>query len=366
MSGPVNMARSLSRQRLKSLPGQLIETCDGVILKRGCTELRIGGKGAAEAVKKVLNATDKSGTTRKEICKLFAPQSRRIVHELIDQLLARKVLITADSSGSVVEEPESSLDIFYWHFGLSAARVTERLNERHFTILGVNCISRQLASSLVGSGLNNFQVVDHPLLRNLWLFDDADKLKAQQWPVPLRLPQEWNEGMKFRSADVLVATSDLGAQEEMLAWNRFCVKENRNFLPVVLQDLIGYVGPLVVPGETACYECLQARQNSHLENYKTRRLADYASCDGQRVVGFHPSMASILGDIAAFELTRFYSEALPSRKVGELIEVNLLAKGMTVRKVLKVPRCPICSSLTRRSPVSPDKSFFASINRTVR
>jgi hypothetical protein len=67
-------------------------------------------------------------------------------------------------------------------------------------------------------------------------------------------------------------------------------------------------------------------------------------------------MASILGNIAAFELIKLYSGALPRSKVGTLIEVNLLGTKLTSRKVLKVPRCIICSQLNSRSFTALQKS----------
>jgi molybdopterin-synthase adenylyltransferase len=39
----------------------------------------------------------------------------------------------------------------------------------------------------------------------------------------------------------------------MRKWNDFCVRNDHAFLPIVLRDLIGYVGPLVIPHKTACY-----------------------------------------------------------------------------------------------------------------
>jgi hypothetical protein len=62
-------------------------------------------------------------------------------------------------------------------------------------------------------------------------------------------------------------------------------------------------------------------------------------------------MASILGDIAAFELTKFYSGVIPQWNVGTMIEVNLLATHLTTRKVLKVPRCRACSPVNSKAVV---------------
>ena len=295
-------------------------------------------------------------TFRLPAAKMAPPYSERLLLNVQPLTATLKLLVPCEEE---TEGPESNLDVFYWHFGEKAAQVTARLNRRTLVILGVNCISRQLAISLAASGVENFHVLDHPRLRNLCLFDDAGKLKADQWPASLKAPQDWTDSLGSQSFDCLIATSDFGGQEAMREWNTLCVKENRHFLPVVLQDLIGYVGPLVVPGETACLDCLRTRQNSQTKDYQSRRLPEGVAFEGQGVIGFHPAMASIIGNIAAFELIKLYSDTLPFSKVGTLIEVNLLATEMKARKVLKIPRCPTCSPLKTRPSTTPYKPNFA-------
>ncbi len=348
----------VSTIKLQAPAVQVIEIADGVILKRGCTEFKIAGAGAAEAVKKILAVAGNGGATREEILELFDPEAGPIIERLSEQLLGRRLLVPCEENDST-ESPESNLDIFYWHFGEKTKRVTERLNKRSLVILGVNCISRQLAVSLAASEMENFHVLDHPRFRNLRLFDNAGRLKADQWPASLKVPQDCTDGLGSHSFDCLIATSDFGGREEMREWNKLCVQEKRHFLPVVLQDLIGYVGPLVVPGETACFDCLRIRRNSQMHDERPRRFTEAVAFEGQGAIGFHPSMASIIGNIAAFELIKFYSETLPFRKVGTLIEVNLLATEMKARRVLKIPRCPTCSPLMTRPSTTPYKPNFA-------
>ncbi len=351
--------------RFKVVQVQCVETNDGVILKRGCEEIKIKGTGAVKAVKTLLAAAAGQGATREEILELFAAPQRPVVDRLIEQLLAKRLLVTdrtTDSSPGV----ETSLDVFYWHFEESAARVDERLNRRSLVILGVNCISRRLAAALNVSGWESFQVVDVPLLRNLQLFDVDGTVKVQEWGERLKLPRaldDWKGTTDPQAVTCVIATSDFGGHPVFSEWNRFCIEYGRHFFPVILYNLIGYVGPLVVPGETACFECLRARQNSQMEDYRTHRAAEEAAFEGQRVAGFHPSMAAVLGDIAAFELTKLYSDVLPSWRIGTLIEISLLATRLEARKVLKIPRCAACSPLNRRSSVSPRKTVFAAVSQ---
>jgi bacteriocin biosynthesis cyclodehydratase domain-containing protein len=346
-----------SSQKLKCLPVQIIQSGNRVILKRGRTEIKIEGDGAGEALQAILGATvTDEGATREELCARFAAPDRPTVESLITHLTDKKILVPADEGVVEFDAVEPSIDIFYWHFGHPAERITEQLNEKGIVILGVNCISRQLATSFIDSGITRFTVVDYPLLRNLRLFEGGAAPAPASWPAAARgLIKdygEWADSADPAGLHCLIGTADFAGQEFLRPWNEFCIEHNLHFLPVTLNDLVGYVGPLVIPGQTSCLECLLARQNSHLFHANARREVAEQAFAGQGVTGFHPSMASILGDVAAIELCKLYG-GLPEWHVGALIEVNLLAGRMKPRRVLRVPRCPVCSSLIRHSSVSP-------------
>jgi len=341
-------------EKLRALPTQLVKTGEGVILKRGVTAVSFAGDRAAEILQLVLAATE-SGATREEICLLFSEQDREGVDNLIEQLLSRRLLVRdVGASGARTDVPESSLDVFYWNFGSRTDLVAQRLDELRLAIIGVNQISHRIVAVLAGVGASRFKVVDYHLLRNLRMFDGDGSLLPDRWPRTEHMPidyREWADTLDEEAPGCLVATSDFGGTGAIREWNRHCVEENWHFLPVVLLDLVGYIGPLVVPGETACYECLRVRQNSHMKDAAAARAPERDAFQGQYVQGFHPSMASVLGDLAAVELTKFYSNCMPRSRPGTLVEVNVLAPSLVTRNVLKVPRCTVCGKRSTR--ISP-------------
>lgn len=344
-------------KKLKALPVQLLDLPDGVLVKRGCTEFKITGEEARIVVETILGAATGEGATYQEICELFPLDAHPVVIKLIEQLTERRILVSGNDAASMKDEIEDTIDLFYWHFGMMTEPSITKLNVRRIAILGVTCIARQLVISLAALKLTNFEVIDYPFLRNLRLFDESGTIR--QWPLhkqPLEY-QKWSEDLHGRQLDCVIATSDFGYSPVLIEWNRFCVERNCHFFPVVLRNMIGYVGPLVIPGETACLECLRARQDSHMQAPLLQRASEQGAFEGQVITGFHPSMASILGDLAAFELSRFYT-GIPRSKVGTLIEVDLLNTQLKARKVLKVPRCRACSPLNKRSSLTPYKTEF--------
>jgi bacteriocin biosynthesis cyclodehydratase domain-containing protein len=351
-------------QPLRALPAQLIATSSGAALKRGCVEIRIGGDRAVEALQIVLAACTSESATADEICALFAGPDRPAISSLIEELASRSIIVPADSPLLPPPSGESALDVFYWNFGESTAVVTDRIAETRFVAVGVNYITRQLAAAFEASGIGSLTVVDYPALRNVALFDDAGLLRNGAWhgaaPVAFEASRA---GLLAGEFDCLIAASDFGGMQSMREWNNLCVARGRSFLPIVLHNMRGYVGPMVIAGEagceTACYECFLARRTSNIDPNTVEPALDAAAFAGQGIAGFHPSMASVLGDLATIELTKFHSRALPLWKVGRSIEVNLIAGSITTRKVLRVPRCPVCSSMVRHSSMSTIKSSVA-------
>jgi bacteriocin biosynthesis cyclodehydratase domain-containing protein len=334
---------------LRALPVQLTETEEGVIMKRGVTTLSINGEGAADFVRELLERADK-GLTRGELRESFAEDDRDVVDELVDRLFERGILVP-EGSATALDDPAYRLDAFYWNFGARAAEVADRIDAAHVTVLGVNEVSRRVVAALSAGGAAAVEVVDYHVLRNVTLFDDDGRLLAEQWPGREHEPRpyaDWVDTVEAEAPRCIVATSDFGINPAIREWNKVCVKQGWNFLPVLLHDLVGYIGPLVAPGETACYECLRARENSHMDDPAAQRAPEASAFESQRFFGFHPSLATVVGDLAALELLKFYG-GVPLWRVGTLIEVHLMTPSIVVRRVLKVPRCSVCSTMRRQT-----------------
>ena len=132
--------------------------------------------------------------------------------------------------------------------------------------------------------------------------------------------------------------------------------------PVALSNLIGWVGPVVVPGETPCYECLRARQNANIVNPDLMRAIESVASEGQLCNGFHPSMSNLVAELAVLELTKCYGRGMASYQVGTLVRVNTALPQVTTHKVLKVPRCPVCSPLNSVAPTAVHLSSYIPVN----
>lgn len=359
-----NASEAGRKLRLNRL--QVMETDAGLLLKRGRAVVQVQGEASAQIAQALLAVAAEGDASREELCDPFPPPLRPSVEQLIQALEARRLLTDATHPEPAEEGPT---DVFYWHFGRGREEVARNLARAAITVVGVNCVSRRLVAALLESGLEAVEVVDYTLLGNVRLFHRDGTLDAAHWPAALGRPvpwRAWEEAGGGREAGCIVATSDFGGQQLLREWNRRCIAARTPFLPVVLQDLIGTVGPLVIPGEGVCLECVRARENAHMDSPETRRAAEHAAYSGQVVNAFHPSMASILGDLAAMELVKFHGQLMRSQLVGHLFEVNLAVPEIRTRRVLKLPRCQACGVPAQRSPVSDDRMSFMPGHEAVR
>jgi len=334
-----------TQEKLYALPVQIIAEDSSVIVKRGCLEFRLAGQYATEIIKRIIEVAH-NGATIDEIVNSFAGPDRPAIANLLTQLQARNILVSKEKIKT--PPPEGALDIFYWHFDKTTEQVSKQISERHITIVGINHISLHLSKAFQLAGIENVTIIDAPLLRNLQLFNENNEIN-QAFAYEIFDYATWQAQSENPQTECIIATSDFGGQSLLSEWNQYCIEKNIHFMPIVLQNMIGYVGPIVIPCETACLECLRLRQDSHFKNPKLHRLTEDYMVEGQAVVGFHPSMCAIISHVAAIELTKFYAN-IPTWRVGKLITINLLATDMSSHTVLKVPRCPVCTNLNTKAP----------------
>jgi bacteriocin biosynthesis cyclodehydratase domain-containing protein len=82
---------------------------------------------------------------------------------------------------------------------------------------------------------------------------------------------------------------------------------------------------------------------------REHRLENGAVPDASGVLA--PMISAVAG-IAAMEVAKRVGGFVPTDTAGRIVELNLVSFACDVRRVLKVPRCPECSDMTRRPAVA--------------
>jgi len=154
---------------------------------------------------------------------------------------------------------------------------------------------------------------------------------------------EWDDRPPPTGLVLAAPTGDeLGRLDE---WNRSARDAGTTWIQVLPYDgRMAAVGPLVVPGQTACHECFRLRRDSTIAPLADRTSGRYAGA---------PALDAVLAGLACFVALRWLA-AGDVTDAGVLLAVELAPELRCTRHfVYRVPRCPACSPAARRAAVLP-------------
>jgi bacteriocin biosynthesis cyclodehydratase domain-containing protein len=154
---------------------------------------------------------------------------------------------------------------------------------------------------------------------------------------------EWDE--RPPSAGLVIAAPRADELDLLGEWNRRALDAGTTWLQVLPFDgRMGAVGPVVVPGQTACHECFRLRRDSTIGPLPDRAHGHYLGA---------PPLDALQAGLAALTALRWLA-AGDVTDAGVLLAVELAPEPRCTRHfVYRVPRCPACSPAARRSTVSP-------------
>lgn len=152
----------------------------------------------------------------------------------------------------------------------------------------------------------------------------------------------WEATSLDRTHDVAVAAAGPDELVELGEWDRRRKDDGVAWLALPPFDgRLAPIGPLVVPGETACLAC-----------YRLRRAATSDCRDELRALQGSPSAAraasaleSVVAGVAALALLRYLAGLDPTLP-GSFYALDAgVPLSLSRHRVLRVPRCPACSEV---------------------
>jgi bacteriocin biosynthesis cyclodehydratase domain-containing protein len=150
--------------------------------------------------------------------------------------------------------------------------------------------------------------------------------------------------------DLVVAAPGPDELVALGRWNDRCLEQEAAWLQVLPYDgVFAAVGPLFVPGDTACQTCYRLRREASLGIGAVGERLDGAAVQA----GGGPALAVAAGATAALHALRWLATRDPSLP-GVLFALEPRA-GLRIAEhlVLRVPRCPSCSPLAEAAAPLP-------------
>jgi bacteriocin biosynthesis cyclodehydratase domain-containing protein len=153
-----------------------------------------------------------------------------------------------------------------------------------------------------------------------------------------------------RKVDLAVVAPARDEGDALPAWNRVALERPTRWLPVRSHDgRLAAIGPLVVPGESCCYECVLLRRAANLEYGD-----DLAEIEAAPLAAIADTGIDALMVAVATHLVVRWVAGRDTTVPGVLHVVETYpGLALSAHHVLRVPRCGACSNADRVAPPLP-------------
>ncbi|PTT78996.1 hypothetical protein DBR42_22290 [Pelomonas sp. HMWF004] len=368
-----------NQTKLKLVDHHLVMQADDCLQIR--TETRsfvVKGVAARNIALKVIAILDGESTVaeiREKLTTFDKPEAARKILDALDQ---RKMLefvepVPAELAGYDAGKLESLAK----HFKLTAAKRWDPILKMRASIIllhGSPEVVIPTALNLLACAAENLVIVSEPVSardvarsRHLHAADigrhPAHIVTEQlngKLPANIKAisgtPQgldEWRQLVRGCSLIISAASKPVVFNAEYRELNQAVLAENVYWMPLaVLDNRAIQIGPSLIPGETACYQCYEYRFRSNvrqLESYQafTEAVNAVRELDDHGVLA---PFAEIAANYAAVEAVRLLTPELRAATAGKVVDISLDDLTTETHPVLRVPRCPHCNAHADRCP----------------
>ena len=303
--------------------------------------------------------------TEDEIVSAFSRDKRANIRVLL-KVLDRRCLI--ERHGEPTEDPESlrSQERFFRAWSDEPEELIKRVRQARVLIVGLETNGVVAASELVSSGIAVLHIADDDqVIAGDYLSSftanarAAGSYRRDVLAERLRETAPWcrittssisEAEALFREPsdsrwDLMIGTmlpEDLAGR---LRWARIAHEAKLVSLFASCTGLEAHVGPLVVPGETPCWNCCRLRMLANAEHAFAAHKLQHVFTTTKRKTSpkaMPASMALLCGHLLSLEALKIVSGYAKSHLLGQLLVQNLVTLQTSLHKVIAMPWCEIC------------------------
>jgi ribosomal protein S12 methylthiotransferase accessory factor len=293
----------------------VIPAPSGVFVRSDLRSFTLSGGSVDDFLRRALPLLD--GTRDAEqIGSAFPDYSRESVVALLDQL---------ERHGIVQSEA-----------GIQAPR----LDELRAFLASWNRGARDLASAVESARVAVIGSTDWATSAHVQL------LEAGMTPEHLVLPEEDEPSFAaLHDVSLLIVAAHPDDLRLLDRVARIADKAGVRYLVAQVEGLKAILGPVVVPGETACWECLRRRQLANRFDFEESAQLHAALLSGvaprRRPLG-PPGASTLVASLIVIECVKLLSGYTPSQLVGRQLEIDLVTLAARTHDVIRLPWCDVC------------------------
>jgi adenylyltransferase/sulfurtransferase len=292
---------------------------------------------------------------------------------LAEQNLLRDASRTAaHSDDGVSHEPQMN---FLHEVSSQPAEVQRQLAAATVVVFGLGAVGAGASLALAAAGVGKWRLIDHlrvspadPYLSAVYARGDIGAGRAEivrhrleqvapRAPVTVQdasLETDAEVAASIAGSDFVLCCIDSGQASLAYKLNRVCLASGTPWIACDCSAAEIVVGPLVVPGRTACYLCYKMRlvagsetpeDEFALQSFLDRRKQD-DSLHRQNLV-FSAGLGSHLVALEAFKQL---TGVLAPVTRGRIFVFDTMQLTATPHVVLRKPWCPACSAAAAAEP----------------
>lgn len=153
--------------------------------------------------------------------------------------------------------------------------------------------------------------------------------------------------------DLIIAAADYPNFILFDTVNKLCVEKRKPWLRLSFDDSIGYLGPLVVPGNTSCYNCCRLRLVSNSPNYEYQ-LWRYRECIPKTGLMVSEVFADIVCGMGADEIIRYLTNYQKPLTINSLTALDTRQMHVFHHKIITHPYCIHCNQFIKKKSLKLD------------
>ncbi|MFQ5443331.1 MAG: ThiF family adenylyltransferase, partial [Nitrospinales bacterium] len=219
-----------------------------------------------------------------------------------------------------LEQNEGSLR-FLSHFKADSQGLLTSLSEARLGLLGAGRLTNSIRNSLETLGIHRIKDLGEWLGKG-----ERSAAKTQAMKAALK------------EIDFLVAGQESVGFSFFETINEICLATRTRWIRVANEGTTAYLGPTVVPFETACYVCYEGRLNSNRPDlqdflaYKSQIESNHQSQDE----GFFAPLWSSVASQTVIEVARILSGFAPPTTIGRFYEMSVASPMPVAHDVLRL------------------------------
>lgn len=337
---------------------------DGVMLRSDLGAFRLDGPDVSLFMTTLLPLLDGS-RGREEVAAALPTHSPESVLGFLALLERHGLLEEVADPGASGAERWLGQDAFFRKWSEQPAEPAARLRDAHVLVVGLEPWGVVLATELAAAGAGLVHVLDSSpvtpddlLAVRLWtarhlgqprsealrgsLADIAPWCHLTTAPLPLEHAPPLSEGGRW---DLVVTAT---RSDDLFTLQSVARIAHQNAIPSLygtLDGLEAVVGPVVVPGQTACWNCYRLRRLAHAEHPEVThdlQATLLATSPATRTRTYLAPTASLLGHLLALEAIQLLTNYTPSRLIGRVLVQHVVTLESSLHTVIRMPWCDVC------------------------